>query len=191
MAGPDAHSPGTTAVSTAPDAPGGASAGSRVPWYRSKAPARPKLRTLAVTTASSVIGLTVLVAVGRLLGHTVLIAPLAATMALVVGGSALPLAQPRNVIGGQLVSALVAFLVLAIAGSSPWAAAVAGGLALGVMLLLKVSHSPAAATAVIVVLQRPEIVQFLALLLLAMLIMITVGVVSARANRTTYPLYWW
>ena len=191
MAGPDAESPASTAVSTAPHTPGDAPAGTRVPWYRSKAPARPKLRTLAVTTASSVVGLVGLVAVGRLLGQTVLIAPLAATMALVVGGSTLPLAQPRNVIGGQLVSALVAFTVLAIAGSSAWGAAVAGGLALGAMLLLKMSHSPAAATAVVVVFERPEIVRFLALVLLAVVIMVAVGVISARANRTTYPLYWW
>jgi CBS-domain-containing membrane protein len=144
-----------------------------------------------VATAGSIVGLVVLVAVGRLLDETVLIPPLAATMALVTGGSALPLAQPRNVIGGQLVSALVAFIVLAIAGSNAWGAAVAGGLALGAMLLLRVSHSPAAATAVIVVIERPEIVRFLALLLLATMILLAIGVITARANRTTYPLYWW
>jgi CBS-domain-containing membrane protein len=144
-----------------------------------------------VATAGSIVGLVVLVAVGRLLDETVLIPPLAATMALVTGASALPLAQPRNVIGGQLVSALVAFIVLAIAGSNAWGAAVAGGLALGAMLLLRVSHSPAAATAVIVVIERPEIVRFLALLLLATMILLAIGVITARANRTTYPLYWW
>ncbi|WP_346282531.1 HPP family protein [Pseudonocardia sp.] len=144
-----------------------------------------------MTTATSIVALVVLVAVGRLLGETVLIPPLAASMALVAGGSALPLAQPRNVIGGQLVSALVAFIVLAIAGSSAWGAAVAGGLALGAMLLLRVSHSPGAATAVMVVLERPEIVRFLALLLLATVILVAVAVISARANRTVYPVYWW
>jgi CBS-domain-containing membrane protein len=191
MSGLASESPASTAVSTAVTAPGGAEVATAVPWFRSKAPARLKLRTLAVTTGSSIVGLLLLVAVGQLLGHAVLIAPLAATMALVVGGSALPLAQPRNVIGGQLTSALVAFVVLAIAGSSAWGAAVAGGLALGAMLLLRVSHSPAAATAVIVVLERPDIVRFLALLLLAMVILLAIGMITARANRTTYPLYWW
>jgi CBS-domain-containing membrane protein len=191
MAAPDTESPAITAGSTAAAVPRGAEVGTVDPWYRSKAPARPKLRALAVTTAGSIVGLVVLVTVGRLLDETVLIPSLAATMALVVGGSALPLAQPRNVIGGQLVSALVALIVLAIAGSSAWGAAVAGGLALGAMLLLRMSHSPAAATAVIVVLERPEIVRFLALLLLAMMILVAVGVITARANRATYPLYWW
>ncbi|MFD1530812.1 HPP family protein [Pseudonocardia aurantiaca] len=144
-----------------------------------------------MATATSIVALVVLVAVGQLLGQTILIPSLAATMALVAGGSSLPMAQPRNVIGGQLVSAVVAFVVLAIAGSSVWAAAVAGGLALGVMLLLRVSHSPATATVVIVVLEKPEIVRFLALLLLGTVILVAVGAVSARANRTTYPLYWW
>jgi CBS-domain-containing membrane protein len=200
MAGPDTEpaepaaptsSPATTAGPTAAGANSGAEAGTVAPWYRSKAPARPNPRALAVATATSIVALVVLVAVGRLLGETVLIPPLAATMALVAGGSALPLAQPRNVIGGQLVSALVAFIVLAIAGSSVWGAAVAGGLALGAMLLLRASHSPGAATAVMVVLERPEIVRFLALLLLATVLLVAVGAISARANRTTYPVYWW
>jgi CBS-domain-containing membrane protein len=191
MAGPDAESPAPTKAPTAAAADSGAEAGTAAPWYRSKAPARPKPRALAVTTATSVVALVVLVVVGRVLGETLLIAPLAATMALIAGGSALPLAQPRNIIGGQLVSALVAFAVLAIAGSNAWGAAVAGGLALGAMLLLRVSHSPAAATAVIVVLQRPEIIRFLALLLLATVILVAVGAISARANRMIYPVYWW
>jgi CBS-domain-containing membrane protein len=59
------------------------------------------------------------------------------------------------------------------------------------MLLLRVSHSPAAATAVIVVLQRPEIVPFLPLLVLATVILVAVGVISARTNRSIYPVYWW
>jgi CBS-domain-containing membrane protein len=191
MAGPDTESPARTNGPTAAAANSGAEVATVAPWYRSKAPARPKPRALAVTTATSVVALVVLVAIGRLLGATVLIAPLAATMALVAGARALPLAQPRNVIGGHLVSALVAFIVLAIAGSSAWGAAVAGGLALGVMLLLRVSHSPAAATAVIVVLQRPEIVPFLPLLVLAAVILVAVGVISARTNRSIYPVYWW
>ncbi|WP_250635772.1 HPP family protein [Mycobacterium sp. JS623] len=36
-----------------------------------------------------------------------LIPPLAASMALVIGGAHFPLSQPRNVIGGHIMSAIV------------------------------------------------------------------------------------
>ena len=47
-------------------------------------------------------------------------------MALIAAGSALPLAQPRNVIGGHVVSALVGFAAVALIGSGVAAAALAG-----------------------------------------------------------------
>jgi hypothetical protein len=47
------------------------------------------------------------------------------------------------------------YIVLAIAGQGVWSAAVAGGLALGVMLAARVGHSPAAATAIIVAATAP------------------------------------
>ena len=161
------------------------------PWYQSKAPARPNLAALTLFTATATVGLLVLAAVGWALHQPMLIPPLAASMALVAGASALPLAQPRNVVGGQLVSALVGFAVLAVASKGIWAGAVAGGLSLGAMLLLRVSHSPAAATAVIVAVQAPPPAPFLALLTVATLLLVAVGIAGARAGGRKYPVYWW
>ncbi|MEU8506113.1 HPP family protein [Streptomyces brevispora] len=160
-------------------------------WYVSKAPARLSPLALLITTTTSVVALLALVAAGKWLGETVLIPPLAASMALVAGASATPLGQPRNVIGGQLVSALTGYLVLAIGGAGMWTAAVAGGLALGAMLALRVGHSPAAATAVIVALSSPPIGTFLAMLALATVILIAVGMVGNRIGKQAYPVYWW
>ncbi len=105
---------------------------------------------------------------------------------------ALPLAQPRSVVGGQLVSALVGFAVLAVGGSSLWTAAVAGGLAIGAMAVARTPHSPAAATSVIVVLTQPHTLRFLALLALATVVLVLVGILAGRSGRTArYPSYWW
>jgi CBS-domain-containing membrane protein len=112
-------------------------------------------------------------------------------MALVVGASNLPLGQPRNVIGGQLVSAATGFVVLAVLGQSEWSAAIAGGLAMGAMLLLRVAHSPAAATAVIVAATSPRFFSFLVLLAIATVILVLVGLVGNRINKQRYPIYWW
>ncbi len=100
----------------------------------------------------------------------------------------LPLAQPRNVIGGQLISACVGFAALAVGGDSAWTAAIAGALAIGAMALARTPHSPAAATAVVVVLTKPDLVPFLGLLVLATIVIVAVGVIAARRR---YPVYWW
>ncbi|MET9722678.1 HPP family protein [Streptomyces zaomyceticus] len=153
-------------------------------------PPRPRPRVLLLSTAGSVAALLILVAVGTVLHQPLLIPPLAASMALVAGAPDLPLSQPRSVVGGQLLSALTGFAVLAAAGPGLWSAAVAGGLALGVMMLARTPHSPAAATAVIVALQSPPFWSFLGLLALACAVLVGVGLGAARATGRTYPTYW-
>ncbi len=158
----------------------------------SRAPARPAAAFIAVATGAGVVGLVLLVAIGKLLALPVLIPPLAASAALVLAAPALPLAQPRSVVGGQLVSALVGFAVLVVGGSSLWTAAVAGGLAIGAMAVARTPHSPAAATSVIVVLTQPHTLRFLALLALATVVLVLVGILAGRSGRTArYPSYWW
>ncbi|MEU0086076.1 HPP family protein [Streptomyces sp. NPDC006274] len=162
------------------------------PPGRSKAPARAATLTIALATAASVVALVLLVAIGETIDQVLLVPPLAASAALVYGAPALPLAQPRSVIGGQLLSALTGFAVLLVSGSSVWGAGVAGGLALGVMMAARTPHSPAAATAVIVVLTEPSAQTFLPLLALAAVVLVLVGVLAGRTGRLPrYPTYWW
>ncbi|MFE5298604.1 HPP family protein [Streptomyces sp. NPDC056632] len=181
-------------MTTAPPAPGTppatAAATASTPAARPAAPARPGPRALLASTAVSVTALLLLVAVGAVLHQPLLIPPLAASMALVAGAPDLPLAQPRSVVGGQLLSALTGFAVLALTGPHLWAAALAGGLALGVMGAARTPHSPAAATAVIVTVQNPPFWSFLALLALAALLLVATGLAGARLTGRRYPAYW-
>ncbi|MFD0359518.1 HPP family protein [Streptomyces sp. NPDC127110] len=186
----------TPPATTLPTPPSPAPDPRRTRWrtrLAGQAPPRPPLRSAALATGAAVTGLVLLVAAGGLLGHPLLIPPLAASAALVVAAPALPLAQPRNVVGGQLVSAAVGFAALAAGGNTLWTAAAAGGLAVGAMALTRTPHSPAAATAVIVVLTRPPVLPFLGLLALAAALLVLVGWAAARAGSGTgrYPAYWW
>ncbi|GAA3133211.1 HPP family protein [Streptosporangium carneum] len=177
---------GTTAAS------GGTTAADAWQGLRSRAPARPKTAAIAVFTAGATIALVTLVAFGAALDQVWLMPPLVASAALVFGAPTLPLAQPRSVIGGQLLAALTGFAVLAVAGSSIWAAAVAGGLALGVTALTRTPHSPAAATATIVVAQQQPLVPFLPILVAATVVLVIFGMLIGRSGVTPrYPTYWW
>lgn len=191
---PAPTAPTTSAATAAATEAAAAEAAPRIvtaPAARPCPPPRPHWLAVLACTGASVAALLLLVALGTVLHHPLLIPPLAASMALVAASPELPLSQPRSVVGGQLLSALTGFAVLAVAGPGLWSAAVAGGLALGVMMLARAPHSPAAATAVIIALDAPAFWSFTGLLALSCALLVAIGLVVARANRRRYPLYWY
>jgi CBS-domain-containing membrane protein len=77
--------------------------------------------------------------------------PFATSIVLVMGSADAPPAQPRALIGGHLVSALVGFLVLQVAGPEAWAAAIAVGLAIVAMHATRTFHPPAGINPLLIV----------------------------------------
>ncbi|MFB7493491.1 HPP family protein [Streptomyces sp. NPDC056161] len=151
-------------------------------------PPRGRVAASAVTTSA---GLAVLVAVGTLMHQTVLVPPLAATTAIVTATPDSPLAQPRHVLGGHLLSCLVCFAALALGFHGPWAAVVACGIASALVLLLKAAHPPALATAVMIMLTDPPPGHFVPLLAAGAVLLVVVQMVSARLRGEVYPTSWW
>ncbi|WP_313613300.1 HPP family protein [Agrobacterium sp.] len=78
-------------------------------------------------------------------GIPLLIAPFGASAVLLFGQPKSPLAQPANVIGGYLLAAFVGSLALHFLPGLWWASAIAVGLAIAGMLLLRITHPPAGA----------------------------------------------
>ena len=77
-----------------------------------------------------------------------IMAPLGASAVLVFGAFRSPLAQPRNVIGGHVLSALVGVTVYQLVGDNPTiAASLAVSTAIALMHLTKTLHPPGGATA--------------------------------------------
>ena len=69
--------------------------------------------------------------------------PFATSIVLVMGSPDVEPAQPRALIGGHLVTALVGFAVLKLTGPQGWAAAVAVGLSIVAMYVTGTFHPPA------------------------------------------------
>lgn len=157
--------------------------------WSSQAPGRPPAATLVAVTLASVAGLACLVLLGTLSGHLLLIPPMAASMALVAGAPQLALSQPRSVIGGQVVSALLG-VGTGLVSHSIWAAAIAGALAIGATLLLRMPHSPAAATAVIGTMATTGQISFVVCVGIAACILVGFGIIGSQLRGTTYPTYW-
>ena len=63
--------------------------------------------------------------------------------------------------------------------------------ACALVLLLKTSHPPAMATAVMIMLTTPSATHFVPLLAAGAVLLVAVQMVSARLRREVYPKSWW
>jgi CBS domain-containing membrane protein len=91
--------------------------------------------------------------------HPLLVAPIGASAVLVFAVPASPLAQPRSVLGGNIVSAFVGITVAMLIPQALVAAPLAVGLAIGTMMLLGCLHPPGGAVALICVIGGPKVAE--------------------------------
>lgn len=80
-----------------------------------------------------------------------LMAPLGSTCALVFVAPWSEFAQPRNVVGGHVVSALTGLACLHLFGADPWVSALAVTLAIVSMQFSRTMHPPGAALPLLVI----------------------------------------
>ena len=121
-----------------------------------------------------------------------------ASAMLVFGAPHAPFAQPRNVIGGHVVSALAGVFAQGLIGEQPWlAAALAVALSVSLMHITATLHPPGGATALLAVVGSPEIHELgylFALYPVGLSVAVLVGTGVAYNNlsrQRRYPLYWW
>ena len=128
---------------------------------------------------------------------TLLIGSFGASAVLVYGAIRSPLAQPRNLVGGHIVSGLVGVACHQLFGEAIWlAAALAVSLAIVAMLATKTLHPPGGATALIAVVGGPKIhsLGYLYAVVPAgigalVLLLVALAVNNLSTNRK-YPEYW-
>lgn len=77
--------------------------------------------------------------------------PFATSIVLVMGSPEAEPAQPRALVGGHVVSALVGLLVLQLTGPDAWAAALAVGIAIVAMHATRTFHPPAGINPLLIV----------------------------------------
>ncbi len=87
-----------------------------------------------------------------------LIGSFGASAVLIYGAVRSPLAQPRNLVGGHVISAVIGVAAWQMLGSAPWlAAAFAVATAIAAMHATKTLHPPGGATALIAVIGSEKI----------------------------------
>lgn len=81
-----------------------------------------------------------------------LMAPFGATAVLVFGLPGSPLAQPKNVVFGHLITAFIGVFFTQYIGVTPVTLALATGVAVSAMLMTKTTHPPAGANPLLIML---------------------------------------
>jgi CBS-domain-containing membrane protein len=127
-----------------------------------------------------------------------LIGSFGATAVLIYGAVKSPLAQPRNLIGGHILSAIIGVICFKLFGSQMWlACSLAVATAIAVMHATKTLHPPGGATALIAVTGSDKIhaLGFLYAVIpvgAGVLVMLLVALaVNNIPEKRSYPEYWW
>jgi len=120
-----------------------------------------------------------------------------ATAVLIYGAVESPLAQPRNLLGGHVISGFIGVLSYNLLGTHFWlAGAVAVATAIAVMHLTGTLHPPGGATALIAVIGGPKIhaLGFLYPILPvatgALIMLVVALLVNNIPDGRKYPLHW-
>jgi CBS-domain-containing membrane protein len=122
------------------------------------------------------------------------LAPLGASCALVVGAPAAPFVQPRNVIVGNVLSALVGLVAFRAFGQTAWwTLAIAIGVAMAMMAATKTFHPPAAVTVLLpLLLQITDLAWALIPVGVGAVIVVVIGMLYNNLfPGRQYPMFWW
>lgn len=134
-----------------------------------------------------------LLALFSLYGHSIwIMAPFGASCVLAFGVWDAPLSQPRNIIGGHLVSSLIGLSVLHFFGDGILAMAIAVGASISIMQLTRTTHPPAGADPLVIIMSGSSWSFLLTPVLAGAVVIVVVAlVVNNVVKGRKYPTFWW
>lgn len=121
-------------------------------------------------------------------GHPLLMAPFGASCVLLFSAARSPLSQPPNVVGGHFVATLISLLLRLYLPNEWWAVALAVGLAIFAMALLRITHPPAGADPIVVFLSHPGFGFLFMPVLVGSLLLVALASLYHAATSTRYPM---
>lgn len=120
-----------------------------------------------------------------------MVASFGASAVLIYGVPDVPLAQPRNVIFGHILSATTGVIVYSLFGLTWWSTALGCSLSIALMLLTKTTHPPAGATGMVAVWTQQSPMFIVAPVAIGAVILVIIGLITNNISpRRSYPKYW-
>ena len=140
---------------------------------------------------SGTLSILAILAVTKMAGYPLLIGSFGASAVLLFGADGSQLAQPRNLVGGHMISAAVATLIVAAGGSGSVAVALAVGISIFLMYLTRTIHPPGGATALIGVQGHAGFSFLLVPVLFGALVLLAVALFTNNiVHHRQYPKQW-
>ncbi|WP_299580035.1 HPP family protein [uncultured Microbulbifer sp.] len=157
-------------------------------------PPKPKLIQMIRGFIGGFTSILLLGALGHLTGTPWLMAPFGATCVLLFAAPASPLAQPRNVIAGHLITSTVGLVALYGFGDSILVMSLAVGVSIMQMQYFRAVHPPAGANPLVIILAGQDVVGFdylLAPVLTGSIALVAVAsLINNCGEETKWPVYW-
>lgn len=124
--------------------------------------------------------------------QVIFLAPFAASATVIYALPDSPLAQPRSIVGGNLIGVAVGLTLGAVFVSVAVGPAIAAALAVLLMAATRTLHPPAVATAILAYQHSGQPVDTLTAVAVAAIVTVTCAVVLIRlAHRRAYPAPGW
>ena len=139
----------------------------------------------------SFIGIAALAYLSIVSNYPLIAAPFGAAAVLVFAVPNSPLAQPRNLIFGNLVGGIVSLLMVYLFGSEPWVMALSVATAIKVMQLTKTLHPPGGAVALVGVMSNADWTFLLTPVLAGSIVLLFCTLVFNNIMpERSYPRHW-
>lgn len=146
---------------------------------------------LFVSAAGSFAGIGVIALLAASYNAPLLLPSFGATAVLLYAACHVPMAQPRNVIGGHLISALAGVWVYQSFGNNWWSLALGVTLAIILMTVTHTLHPPGGATAFVAVYTGQNYAFIFTPVGLGAICLIIIAVlVNNLSSKRKYPDYW-
>lgn len=141
--------------------------------------------------SGALVAITLLGLISESSPYPLVAAPLGASTVLLFGHPESPLAQPRNLLLGNGLGALVSVVCVAALGTAPWVMGLAVALAIAAGQLLSCLHPPAGAVALLGVLLHAGPSYVVAPVLAGSLVLLVVALgFAVLIPGRRYPLHW-
>jgi hypothetical protein len=114
------------------------------------------IQQILLSYVGSFLGIAALAYISVSTPYPLIAAPFGAAAVLVFAVPSSPLAQPRNLILGNLIGALASLVMVSLFGSEPWVMALAVATAIKLMQLTKTLHPPGGAVALVGVMSHAK-----------------------------------
>lgn len=156
--------------------------------FNSKYQPRFSLNQILFSYLGSFLGIATLAYLSVGSGYPLIAAPFGAAAVLVFAVPDSPLAQPRNLIFGNLLGGVVSVVMVFLFGSEPWVMALAVATAIKLMQLTKTLHPPGGAVALVGVMSKAEVSFIVTPVLVGSMILLfcTIGFNNLMPGRS-YP----